>query len=173
MDRFFFLSSFDRYSSADPTHNISSTLRQEAISITRVRCKQRQSWFNTPQPHLSNKSSNKKKKALKFIDDCPIIFSRWNKCHSFFIIKNQYELYINKTFSRVCVWNLSIANDLFFCLITVLIKTKVWMFKHLRMTSCNWIPILLLLIIIIDRQWKRTKQSCHHCWRQTTHLIKV
>jgi hypothetical protein len=44
---------------SDDLNNTSSTLRQEAISITRVRCKRRKTWIRSPSsPIQSSKSNN-------------------------------------------------------------------------------------------------------------------
>ena len=52
--------SFHRYSSShnilnDELSHTSSTLRQEVISVTKVRCKQRQTWFNSSNNQGENK----------------------------------------------------------------------------------------------------------------------
>ncbi len=117
------LFSFDRYPlNTIPNDDIShksSTLRQEAISLTKVRCKQRQTWFNSSKPiytlifYLLDPILHEMKRRKRNIKVHRYYhFSRWNKCSYFFFFfayKCKYEL--NKSynvitqeeeFSRVC-----------------------------------------------------------------------
>ncbi len=43
---------------SDDLNNTSSTLRQEAISITRVRCKRRKTWIRSPSSPTRSSSSS-------------------------------------------------------------------------------------------------------------------
>ena len=57
---------YPRYSSdaarnscaSDDLNNTSSTLRQEAISITRVRCKRRKTWIRSPSSPIQTSNGN-------------------------------------------------------------------------------------------------------------------
>jgi len=46
---------------SDDLNNTSSTLRQEAISITRVRCKRRKTWIRSPSSPTRSPSNNNTK----------------------------------------------------------------------------------------------------------------
>ncbi len=45
---------------SDDLNNTSSTLRQEAISITRVRCKRRKTWIRSPSSPTRSPNNNTK-----------------------------------------------------------------------------------------------------------------
>jgi hypothetical protein len=48
-------------------NNTSSTLRQEAISITRVRCKRRKTWIRSPSSPTQSSNNNNKTKSSNYI----------------------------------------------------------------------------------------------------------
>ncbi len=50
---------------SDDLNNTSSTLRQEAISITRVRCKRRKTWIRSPSSPTRSSNNTKSTSYLQ------------------------------------------------------------------------------------------------------------
>ncbi|CAF1451694.1 unnamed protein product [Adineta steineri] len=52
---------------SDDLNNTSSTLRQEAISITRVRCKRRKTWIRSPSSPTRSPNNNNNSKPISYL----------------------------------------------------------------------------------------------------------